>query len=442
VESDQYRLYAIIIPLLILVSTYLSSVRAAFFSLSEHDYNLLKEKGTKSAARVLRLLASIKRLYVSLKIGASCIHFLLLYFTVLCSSKIAVDYALQLEWTIILTMTALFILLFLFRELLAASLVERRRVSFAQQASLPMELYCRLLSPVSGIAIKMLDFLSERVGTERFHSIFANVKLMTLMEEREQISGLAEDEREMIYSIYEFGETEVYEVMTPRTDIVSVEEKADIEQLAKLMKQKGHSRIPLYRDDIDNILGIVHVKDILPYMINGHDALPSLKEICRPAYFVPEGKRLRDLLKEFQVEKHHMAIVVDEYGGTAGLVTLEDVIEEIVGDIQDEYDQEPPLYYQIDDKTWSVDAKIDLHDLNDALHFELPTEGEYESLGGFILSITGHIPEERELVKFNNYLFTIERVVRNRIIRVKVTQNPQSFSEEEQSRDEESNGEK
>jgi CBS domain containing-hemolysin-like protein len=118
------------------------------------------------------------------------------------------------------------------------------------------------------------------------------------------------------------------------------------------------------------------------------------------------------------------------------------VIEEIVGDIQDEYDQEPPLYYQIDDKTWSVDAKIDLHDLNDALHFELPTEGEYESLGGFILSITGHIPEERELVKFNNYLFTIERVVRNRIIRVKVTQNPQSFSEEEQSRDEESNGEK
>ena len=127
---------------------------------------------------------------------------------------------------------------------------------------------------------------------------------------------------------------------------------------------------------------------------------------------------------------------------STGLVTLEDVIEEIVGDIQDEYDQEPPLFYQLDETTWSVDAKIDLHDLNDSLHFDLPTEGEYESLGGFILSITGHIPEVRELVRFGNYLFTIERVVRNRIIRVKVTQNPQSFSDEEKSRDEETNGEK
>jgi CBS domain containing-hemolysin-like protein len=206
--------------------------------------------------------------------------------------------------------------------------------------------------------------------------------------------------------------------MVPRTDIISAEEESTIEDITSLMNEKGHSRLPLYREDIDHILGIVHIKDLMPFVLSS--VSKSLIDVARPAYFVPETKKLHHLLKEFQREKHHMAIVVDEYGGTAGLVTLEDVLEEIVGDIQDEYDRETPLYQKIDDNTYSVNAKIDLHELNEDLALTLPTEGEYDSLGGFILSLTGYVPDQNEVVEYENIRFIVEKITGNRIIRVKL----------------------
>lgn len=255
-------------------------------------------------------------------------------------------------------------------------------------------------------------------------------KLLNLIQNGELEKLLDENQRAMMHSILELSETEVHEIMVPRTDMICVEENTNLQELARIIATKGHTRIPLYSQTVDNILGLIHAKDLLQFFVDGGKELYNLRKLARPAYFVPENKRVHQLLRDFQREQHHMAIVVDEYGGTAGLVTFEDVIEEIIGDIQDEYDQEFPLHRKIDDQTFVVDAKIDLHDLNEKLNINLPTEGGYESLGGFILSVTGYVPEENEVIRYDRFTFTVEEVDRNRIIQVRIHQMPESVEED------------
>ena len=196
--------------------------------------------------------------------------------------------------------------------------------------------------------------------------------------------------------------------------MVCAEKSISFNELVDIIKTEGHTRIPLYDEKVDNILGIIHAKELLPF-IDGNSKKVDLASLARPALFVPESKPIDELLKDFQVEKQHMAIVVDEYGGTAGLITLEDVIEEIVGEIQDEYDTEKPLFKKIDDSHFLVDAKIDLDELNDELEMNLPVDQSYESLGGFIFSLIGSVPQKKQEIEFGIYKFIIERIERNRI---------------------------
>ena len=273
------------------------------------------------------------------------------------------------------------------------------------------------VKPFVRLLARLFEFFSNKLDVSRKSTVFEHHKIMALVEDREENVGLEDNERAMIDSIFEFGETEVHEIMIPRIDIVGVEENISLEDLAKLIKNKGHSRIPLYTEGLDNILGIIHAKDLLAIIIYGEVGKPDLKKLARPISFVPESKKLHHLLKEFQKEQQHMAIVVDEYGGTAGLVTLEDVLEEIVGEIQDEYDKEPPLYKKIDKNSFLIDAKIDLDELNEQLEMDLPTEGEYESLGGFIFSLTDYIPEQNEVVEYNNYPYMLKKSLLFRLTR-------------------------
>ncbi|TDJ01357.1 MAG: HlyC/CorC family transporter [Caldithrix sp.] len=307
-------------------------------------------------------------------------------------------------------------------EILAKFVLTKNRL-VAEFLSLPAMVYFTLISPFIGLLARLFQFFSNMLDVSRKSTVFEHHKIMALVEDREENGGLEDNERAMIDSIFEFGETEVHEIMIPRIDIVGVEENISLENLTKLIKSKGHSRIPLYNEGLDNILGIIHAKDLLPIIINGKADIPDLKKLARPASFVPESKKLHHLLKEFQKKRQHMTIVVDEYGGTAGLVTLEDVLEEIVGEIQDEYDKEPPLYKKIDENSFLVDAKIDLDELNEELEMDLPTEGEYESLGGFIFSLTDYVPEQNEVVKYNNYRFLIKKIDKNRIIQVELTRS-------------------
>ena len=223
----------------------------------------------------------------------------------------------------------------------------------------------------------------------------------------------------MINSIFKFSDTTVKEVMVPRMDMVVLEKNAPYDEVIKLLKQKGHSRIPVYDEDVDKIVGILFVKNLLEYK-NNKKKFDNLVNLAKKPYYVPETKKIDELLREFQKERIHLAIVVDEYGGTAGLITLEDVIEEIVGEIQDEYDNEKALINKIDNTTWLVDGKIGIEELNERIGFDLPTEDEYESLGGFILNKLRRIPETNEEITYKGFIFTIDSLFERRIKKVRI----------------------
>jgi CBS domain containing-hemolysin-like protein len=208
--------------------------------------------------------------------------------------------------------------------------------------------------------------------------------------------------------------------MVPRVDIVSLPITASAQDIIELVREKGHSRIPIYNENLDKIAGIIHVKDLLPYFENGNYEV-ELARILREVTFVPEGKKIDDLLRQFQKDKSHMAIAVDEYGGTAGLVTLEDIIEEIVGEIQDEYDREAPLFQQIDEDTLITDARINIGELNELLGGEvIPETEDYETLGGFFFAQTGDLPQVKESLDYSNLRFVIEELSGNRIKKIRI----------------------
>ncbi len=419
-ETDPYPLYILIFMFVLALSAFFAGTETAFLSLSDFDKKALKKKATKRSQRTLKLLGNSKTLLVSLKLTSIVVNTALICLSIPVSQFTARLFGIPFGFALLFVIGLIVITLFLINEIWANLIILSHNQGFAEFVSFPIMFYFKLTYPIANSIAKILTHLSIKFDVLKKNRFLNRNKIMAMVENGTEGSNLEDSERAMIHSIFEFGDTQVHEIMVPRIDMVCVDNNIILEDLIKLIKEKGHSRIPLYSEGIDNILGVIHAKDLLRIIDESPDKI-DLNALARPAYFVPENKILHYLLKEFQQEKSHMAIVVDEYGGTAGLVTLEDVIEEIVGDIQDEYDQESPLYRKLDENTFLIDAKIDLHDLNDILESNLPTEGEYESLGGFILNQTGYVPEEKEVLEYNRYKFVIEKIDRNRIILVKVS---------------------
>jgi putative hemolysin len=237
---------------------------------------------------------------------------------------------------------------------------------------------------------------------------------------------LEEEEKEMIHGVVELADTEVKEIMLPRPDMICVEENSSLDQIREIVKERGHSRIPIYKENIDNITGIVYVKDLF---LNEAKAkkIANLSGLARKAHFVPETKKIDELLREFKRDKNHMAIVVDEYGGTAGLVTMEDILEEIVGEIQDEYDMEVPPIQKLGGRTYRVDARVSIEDLNEELGTDVAEKG-FETVGGFIYDLVGSVPEQGKALEYESdqmrLKIVVEKVKGQRIKTVKVTLIP------------------
>ncbi len=227
---------------------------------------------------------------------------------------------------------------------------------------------------------------------------------------------IEEEEKELIHSIFEFGDTIVREVMVPRPDIVAIESDRPLRDVQSVVLQHGFSRIPVFREDLDDVVGVVYAKDVLKALHQGKHDLP-LAEIVRPAHFVPESKKVAELLKEMQREKFHIALVTDEYGSVVGLVTLEDLLEELVGEIADEYDRDEPTMEPVGDGVYRVSGKLAIDDVNELLDVELPHE-EWDTVGGLMLGLLGAIPVEGQEVRFGNLVFTAERVQGRRIAKV------------------------
>jgi CBS domain containing-hemolysin-like protein len=230
---------------------------------------------------------------------------------------------------------------------------------------------------------------------------------------------IREEEKEMIHSVIDFGETYVREIMIPRIDMVAVSHTTPIQEIVELIRKYKYSRIPVFKDRIDNIQGILFAKDLLPF-VYGKSADVNILSTIRPTIFIPEKKKIDDLLREFQEKKTNIAIVVDEYGGTSGMVTLEDVVEEIIGEIHDEYDEEEPPVQWLTTDTALVDARINLDDLEEIFSIKFPEERDYDTLGGLIYHLFGDIPDKGSHVSYKNLLFTIELVQGNRIQKVKI----------------------
>jgi CBS domain containing-hemolysin-like protein len=252
-------------------------------------------------------------------------------------------------------------------------------------------------------------------------------EIQQIIDEGEQRGLISEDEGEMIQGIFSFRDTIAREIMVPRTDTVYSEAQTTTSEIIKVIIESGHSRIPIYQDNIDNIIGTLHAKDLLPFW--GTDDI-AISQIMRPPYFIPETKKISEVLKDLRDNKSHMAIVIDEYGGTAGILTLEDIIEEIIGEVMDEYDAEQKLIIEHDDGSITVNARLDSEKLEDFLNVEF-TEGDFESVGGFIISLLGKVPEVNEKIVFENLEITIEAATSRKIDRVRIRKLDKNVSEDE-----------
>ena len=420
-ESESWLSIAIFIVLL-LISAFFSGSETAFFSLKYSERRKLKEEGkTSRAARsALDLLIRPRRLLISILIGNTIVNVSAATVAAFFTHRIMQNTALA-DWSFLFDVVIVTAVILLFSEIMPKIVAVKRPLSFAINASQSLKIFIIVISPISFLFEQLAQGFAKISGSQKEVPFVNEDELKTLIEVGEEKGTLDKSEREMIHSIFEFRETMAREIMVPRMDMVAVEKDTPIHDVLTLVKAEGHSRIPIYKETIDNIIGILYVKDLLAYS-KDQNKTKGLTELSRKPYFVPESKLIDELLREFQKERIHMAVVVDEYGGTAGLVTLEDVIEEIVGDIRDEYDQEKPLVKSVGKNEWLVDGKIDIEELNEQLNLSLPSEEDFESLGGFIFSQLGAIPREKEIVQFEDFEFMVEKVVGRRIKSVRIIQ--------------------
>lgn len=375
--------------------------------------------------RILMMIRQPRRLMLTVVSGQT----IFIALTSIFSFILAVDLSWALDmpfgYRITLVLVIILGLTIVVIEIVGKQLVERFTLPLARAFALPFNFFFVLLLPLSSVLKTIMRISAGLIGLEKSKYDLSEEDLRLLVDADSEGAALQKDEREMIHSIFEMGETTAREIMVPRIDMVCAEDTASLSQILALLKDKNHSRLPIYKGTVDNIVGILHIKDLIPLIKKRSNAAFDVMKIANEAYFVPEQKKVNELLREFRMERIHMAIVVDEYGGTSGLVTLEDVIEEIVGEIQDEHDHEAPQINQIDDHTYLVNGSMLIDDLNDEHHFNLPSEDGIDTLAGFLLGQFGAVPKTKSKIFWKGYEFIVERVYRRRIERVRVIRHPE-----------------
>ncbi len=307
-----------------------------------------------------------------------------------------------------------------FIEVSAQWIVLRDPEGWALRLSPLTRLLIFLLTPLLAAPVALMR---QKTGGSDKAGVVTEDELMTLVDVSQREGVLEQDEREMIFSIFRFGDTLAREVMVPRIDVLALNLHTPLPAAVDALLESGFSRVPVFDGTIDNIQGLLYVKDLLQAWRAGNQDM-ALKDILRPAYFVPETKKVDELMEEMQAQRIHMAVVVDEYGGMAGLVTLEDIVEEIIGEVRDEYDQaEELLFQQVGDDEYIFHGRIDLDDFNIFMKSQLPEE-EADTLGGYIYSQIGRVPKSGESLQAGDILLTVEQVSGRRIRRVRARRNP------------------
>ncbi|RAR48060.1 gliding motility-associated protein GldE [Flavobacterium lacus] len=406
------------IIVLLFFSAMVSGSEVALFSLSQKNIEEAIEQNETKGNLISDLLKRPKKLLATLLIVNNFINIgIVIIFSFIKNDLLGTIYPDWLQFTIEVGVVTFLILLF--GEILPKVYANRNNIKFAKMVARPIHILNVLLSPINMPMRAVTIYFENKLGKQK-----TNISVNQLSQALELTSSedTTDEEQKILEGIVSFGNTDTSQVMSPRIDVFALEIDESFKEILPKILDKGYSRIPVYRDNIDQVEGVLYVKDLLPH-IDKTDF--NWITLLRDPFFVPENKKLDNLLKDFQGMKNHLAIVVDEYGGTSGVITLEDIIEEIVGDISDEFDDENINYSQIDDKNFLFEGKINLKDFYrivdvDEDLFE-DKKGEAETLAGFILEIIGTFPKKGQKISFDICLFTIESVDKKRVKQIKVT---------------------
>lgn len=419
---------------LLLFSGFASASEIAFFSLSPSDLNKIEEEESQMDKIIKRLLLNSERLLATILVTNSFVNVMLIMLSNYFFMSIFSFSSPILEFVIITVL--LTFLLLLFGEIMPKIFAAQNVLKFCRFAAPGILFFGRLFGPITSVLVKSSSFINKRLVKQHNYNISVDELSHALeLTDKTEIS----EESNILEGIIRFGAETVKEVMTPRMDMVDLDIKTTYKDVLKCIVENVYSRIPIYNKTRDHIVGVLYIKDLLHHLNKGDTF--RWQSIIRPAYFVPETKMIDDLLRDFQTNKVHMAIVVDEFGGTSGLITMEDIIEEIVGEIQDEYDEDENTYKKLDDGSWVFEAKTNLPDFYritgiDPEDFE-KIDSEADTIGGLLLEIKGEFPLLNEVLTFGRYQFKVLEKDDRRILKVKFTINSEEPFDQSKDKEEE-----
>lgn len=421
VSNTSFITSVVLLLLLLVCSALISGAEVALFSLTKANIDEGVEKKSAAMMIVASLLERPKKLLATILVANNFINIAIVLLFAYIGETLFANITKPLVRFLLEVVSATFIIL-LFGEIIPKIYASRNSVKFSSFMARPLKVLDVVFSPISLPMRYGTQFIENRFGKKRSN---LSVDQLSQALELTDDNDTTQEEQKLLQGIVSFGNTDTKQVMRPRMDIFAINIEAKFSNILEEIVEHGYSRIPVYEENIDTIKGVLYVKDLLPHLNKKTFNWP---DIIREPFFVPENKKLDDLMEEFQTKKVHLAVVVDEYGGTSGLVSLEDVIEEIVGDISDEYDDDDLIYTKLDDNNYSFEGKTPLKDVykiidiedEEAEHFE-SRKGEAETLAGFVLEISGGFPRIGSKINFKKYVFTIEALERKRIKQIKVT---------------------
>lgn len=406
----------LVLIVMLLISSLVSGSESAYFSLSPADQKSLENSDRKANSIVLDLLEKPEELLASVLIANNFVNIAIVILSTYLTNAV-IDFSEAPVFGFIFQVVIITFVLLLFGEIVPKILATSKSLSFARFMAFPLLFLTKLFRPLNYLLVTSTAQVSRRFTPRR------NLSIDELSDALEITSGQHPEEKKILRGIVTFGHTEVREIMKPRLDVVAVELSTGLNKLKSVVVESGYSRIPVFEQSFDEIKGVLYVKDLLPF-IDQPDSF-NWQKLLREPYFVPESKKINTLLSEFQANRIHLAIVVDEYGGTCGIVSLEDILEEIVGEISDESDEEVTLYSRIDDNNFLFEGKILINDFSRVMNVDDSifddVRGEAETLAGVILEIMGHLPQKNDVINHRFFRFTIDSVDNKRIKRVKVT---------------------
>ncbi|MDB4297652.1 gliding motility-associated protein GldE [Flavobacteriaceae bacterium] len=416
---------AIFTLVLLICSALISGSEVAFFSLTKLDLDEIASRNTNNSNKLIELLNKPKKLLANVLVANNAINILIVLLFASLGNTLFSAITLELDLLFFTINVRFFIevilitfLILIFGEVLPKVYATRNKKKFALKMTPTLSVISKVFILFSAPLTMLSNFIEKHLRNSK--SNFSVEDLSQALELTSEEETTIE-QKNILEGIVNFGNTETVQIMHPRMDICAISKRASFTDVLETITEKGFSRNPIYDTDIDEITGILYAKDLLPHL---HKKTFNWIPLIREPFFVPENKKLDDLLTDFQERKNHLAIVVDEYGGTSGIVTLEDVIEEIVGDISDEFDEDDLSYSKLDDKTFVFDGKINLKDFSKILDIDETSfekdKGESETLAGLLLEVSGKFPRKAEKIKYRNMCFTVESLERKRIKQIKV----------------------